>query len=889
MSFGARLRQERQRRLLSQGALAEALGTSARSIIRWEQDQVIPHEYARRQLCSIFNLRPEELFAELDGPEVSPRLWNVPYSRNPFFTGREEILHSLHELLNQEHAMALTQSLAISGLGGIGKTQIALEYAYQYRQEYRFIFWTRAATREVLQTDIVAIADLLQLPERHEQNQEKVLQAVRQWFATHEEWLWILDNADDVTMIHDIFPTERPGHLLLTSRAQTWSSLAQRIEVETMGLAEGTLFLLRRAKQLGSNTFLDTVDEKELAAAEAIVLEVDFLPLALDQAGAYIEEVGCSISAYLELYKIHRKELLQRRGHSPTDHPEPVATTWSLSFQKIEQANPAAADLLRLCGFLEPDAIPEELISEGGMHLGPVLSLITANMLKLNAAIEELRKFSLIQRYPETRMLRIHRLVQAVLKETMEPAAQKQWAERTVQAVNAVFPLQVEVETWPLCRRYLPQAQSCNVLIQGYKLTFEAAASLLLRTADYLQVYALYEQAVPLYLQALHIRELALGTEHPEVASVLTNLATVYKEQGNVAHARQLCEQALRIYEQTLGMEHPDVAKPLLGLARLHYRESQYEQAKPLFLRTIHIYEQAAGQDHPDMTEALIGLARLYYRQGQYEQAEQLYQRILHIRERTLGPEHPEVASVLNNLATLYTEQSQYERAEPFYQRALHIRERTLGPEHPEVASVLNNLAALYRNYKKYAEAEPLLLRAVHIWEHSLGPEHMDVSPGLDNLAELYSLQGKYEQAEPLFQRCVHIIEQALYPDHPFVTYPLNGLANLYRKQGKEAQAEAAFQRALHIRESHAMLQHPDTAQILHDFAGFREAQGKSQEAEILYQRALAIREHVFGPEHPTTMLTRTAYSALLQTMARHDDATCGEAKTSGPVQTEHA
>jgi hypothetical protein len=156
-----------------------------------------------------------------------------------------------------------------------------------------------------------------------------------------------------------------------------------------MGMVEGTLFLLHRAKMLAEDAFLDQASEEQLAGAEAIVIEMDFLPLALDQAGAYIEEIGCSLSAYLDLYRMHRKELLQRRSRLSTDYPETVATTWSLSFQKVEQANVAAADLLRLCAFLEPDAIPEDLISEGSAHLSPVLKRVAVDVLKLNSAIED--------------------------------------------------------------------------------------------------------------------------------------------------------------------------------------------------------------------------------------------------------------------------------------------------------------------------------------------------------------------------------------------------------------------------------------------------------------------------------------------------------------------
>ncbi len=891
-----RLRQERIARNWRQSDLAEQLGTSVITVRRWERGSQSPRAYFQVKLCALFGKSAEELgllpengeepvqiLHEVEEnvlsskPEPSSGVWGISYPRNPFFTGRQQILQTLHERLSQEHRMALTQSFAISGLGGIGKTQIALEYAYHYRQDYTAVFWVSAATRETLLAGLLSVTELLCLPEKDEHDQNKAMLAVKTWLAAHRGWLFVVDNADNVALVQDIIQdvlsAQPGGYVLLTSRAQAMGSLAQQIQVETMGLVEGTLFLLRRAKLLAPDLSLEHATEEQLAGAEAIVIAMDFLPLALDQAGAYIEEVGCSLVAYLEIYHTHRVKMLQRRGHMHSDHPEPVATTWSLNFQQIEQMNPAAAELLRLCAYLSPDSIPEELLSEGSAALSLVLQRATEDAFALNEAIEELRRFSLIQRDPEARSLRIHRLVQAVLIDAMEDEERRQWGERAVRTTSLVFPQTVEMTTWPRCRRFLSQAQTCVLLIQDNALMFVEAASLLVRTASYLFDYALYEQAEPLYQQALHIWEQTLGPEHPEVAHTFYRLGRLYENQGRYEQAEPLFLRALHIQELASEPDNSEVARSLSGLAILYSKQGKYEQAEPFYLRAVRIQERTLGSEHVDVAYSLNGLASLYNQQGNYEKAEVLYQRALRIRERALGSDHADVAPTLYNLARLYNQQSKYEQAEPLFQQALRIWEQTLGPEHPHVAYPLNSLAEIYEVQADYAQAELLYLRALHIWERALGPEHPNRGYPLANLAKIYFLQGKYEQAEPLYQQVLRIWEPVLGPEHPDLATIHNWLANLYSKQGMDQQAESLYQQTLFHREKALGEYHLDTAETLYDFAVFREMQKQYQEAAVLYQRALAIREQILGTHHLKTIETRKRLYDVLIVLGREEEA----------------
>ena len=686
----------------------------------------------------------ERLFGDIN-VLAFPRFWNVPYLRNPYFTGREDMLVYLRENLTRDKAAALKQPQAISGLGGIGKTQIAVEYAYRYQAEYSYIFWVNASTREDIIVSLLEIVELLQLPQQQEQNQDKVVRAVKAWWNTHSRWLLIFDNAEDLTLLADYFPVGNQGHLLITTRDPVSGVFAQSLEVEKMDEQEALLLLLRRANLLALDASVEHASLAERQVAKQIVLEMDGLPLALDQAGAYIEEMQCSLEAYLKRYRNRRVSLLKRRGRNST-HPEPVATTWSLSFQQVGKLNTLAADLLRCCAFLAPDAIPEQLMIRGAPELGSIFQHLVDDPGLLDEALGTLRRYSLVKRQLAGQTFSVHRLVQAVLFESLEEAVQRLWAERTVRAVSLAFPDVTDVKLWEQCERFLPHARVCATLIEEYTFEFDQASNLLNQMAYYLERRAQYTQAEPLYQRALAICEKQLGPEHHETAICLDNLANVYREQR------------------------------------------KYEQAVPLTQRALAIFEKQLGPEHHETATCLDNLAGLYREQRKYEQAEPLFQRALMIREKWLSPEHPSIANSLNNLAELNRAKGKYKQAEPLFQRALMIREKWLGPEHLLTVQSLDNLALLYDDQGRYGEAERLFQRALTIKEKQLEPEHPSIANSLNHLALLYDVQGKYKQAEPLYQRALAISKKELGPEHPStvtIRENYNALVRKMKRKGK--------------------------------------------------------------------------------------------------------
>ncbi len=776
-SFGALLKVFRKRRSLTQQQLAEMIGVHRNALIRWEQGDCLPESKTMvLELARHLHLNDQESRQLLEASLTAlvPH-WLVPLPRNPFFTGREEVLEALHTQLGINQVIALTQSSAVHGLGGIGKTQVALEYAYRYALEYGAVFWIGAETEEQIVFSLLHIADVLQLPEQDDKDQQRVVAAVQRWLATHGQWLLIWDSVEDLTLLNRFLPSARSGAILITTRSQVLGTLARGLDLLPMEQEEGMLFLLRRAKVLAPDATnaqmhqLATCMPAQYAAAQELVKAVGGLPLALDQAGAYLEATQCGLPAYLELFHTQRAALLRQRGEESRNHPESASTTFALAIAATSQRHPAVWDLLRVCAFLQPDAIPEELFLQGSEHLGTALEAVCCDELEWNRVVAIACSYSLLSRQPEKQTFSMHRLVQAVLLDTMTEAERQTWTRRVIEALDSVFPevlLATEYDAWMQGERLLPHALLC-LQQAGTADRSLALASLAYKVAQYLRQHGKYTEAEAFYLRALHIREQILGPDHPDIARVLNYLAVLYWSQGKYAEAEPLHQRALHIREHVLGPMHLDVASSLHNLALLYWSQGKYAEAESLYLRASPIFKQALGESHPIVAQALNNLALLYRDQGKYAEAEPLYQQTLYIQEQTLGPDHLDVAFPLNNLAELSLELGKYAEAERLFRRALHIWGQQLGPEHPLIPHALNGLAIIAREQGKYAEAESLFQQALRIREQHLGLQHPETAETLHDLALLRQKQGNLNEAISFAERAWKARSQSLGDAHP--------------------------------------------------------------------------------------------------------------------------
>jgi hypothetical protein len=401
-----------------------------------------------------------------------PPVWNVPYRYAAYFTGRDHVLEQLFQGFTSMHNSGMIAAQALTGLGGLGKTQTAVAYAYRYRKQYQTVLWIRAETQEDLLAHFKSTAELLERPEAHLKQHESLLASMQEWFRNITDWLLILDNADNLAMVEPFLPTSARGHLLLTSREIAMGSLAQPQALTPLTPDDGALCILRRANSIPWSGQLSDASPASVKAARELSQLMDGLPLALEQAGAYIETTGRGVSGYLELYRQYRPEIQQHQYGEVPNYREAVAFAWNIAREVVKQENAAAIELLHLCAFLAPDAIPYILFPKDVRILGPTLGPVAADPLRLDRAITLLRRHSLIKnevdRDTDISQIFIHRVLQEILKDSIDPRAQRLWAERAVRIVALALP----VVEWQIMQAHV---RICMPLIEQWKMSFREA------------------------------------------------------------------------------------------------------------------------------------------------------------------------------------------------------------------------------------------------------------------------------------------------------------------------------------------------------------------------------------------------------------------------------
>lgn len=854
-TFGGLLHDFRKRAHLTQQQLAEALGMHRHAVSRWEQGEVLPASKAVvLEIARCLHLDDAETRLFLEASLTAPApLWGVPLPRNLLFAGRAEVLETLHTHLSLEPGGTAPHAVALHGLAGVGKTQTALEYAYHHALEYTATFWINAETEESMLASFATLARLLKLPVQVILKQEDVVALVLNWLSSHRDWLLIFDNVENRELIARFVPSSYTGSLLFTTRFPTLGPLASSLELHPLSLEESLRLLLRRTENHLLVPPSAQLDAEEAQAARAIAVALDGLPLALDQAAAYIEEAQCRFGDFLALFQHDALQVLQEHAASVA-YPRSVEKTFTMAFERLRQQTPAAADLLTVCCFLAPDEIPEELLVRGRYYFPRNLQEVLADPFQLNTALKDLLAYALLRRNARSRTISIHRLLQTVFQQRLPAEIQQRWVTRLIRMLESLFHLEqdwLDTEHWPWCEHLLPHVQKVFHLADQMHLASPELGALLCKTATYLFQRARYDQAEHFYLRALLLQEQTRGKDHPDLIPTLVGIARTHTDQGKHEDVEELYQRALSLCDMHLEAEDLQRANPCSGLAFFYaYVANQPAKAITLYQQALHIRTTHLAAPHPAIATTLNDLAVFYYHQGDDTQAESLCVQALHMREQVRDPHHPDIAESLDVLGVLCMRQANYQEAEALLIRSLTLREQTLGPDHVYVAAGLNNLARLYQKQTRYALAELVYQRGLAIGTRILGPDDPFVALLLSHLAVLYCHLGKYEEAEAAATRALSLCQGSFPSDHIRLSGSLQSLALLAYKQGKYLQADALFPRILALREKHLQSDHPDLAETLHLRANTCRALGKYMEAESLYQRVMQIYEKALGAEN---------------------------------------
>jgi tetratricopeptide (TPR) repeat protein len=825
---------------------------------------------------------------------------NLPRSGVVEFVGRNAKLIELHEQLQNNKCIAIT---AIAGMGGVGKTELALQYAIEQLQQGQYpagFCWLRARDREIA-IDIVNFAQVhlgLSLPDQLK-IEDQVGFCWQRW--PEGEALVVLDDVTDYQAIEPYLPPADPRFkLLITTRLDLGRSV-QKIAIEELD-EDGSIALLESL--VGAERV-----QLQLVDAQALCKWVGYLPLALELLGRFLaRKLDWSISRLLKALddkRLAAKALVETENGMTGQLG--VAAALELSWQELNEAEQELACVLGMFAIApipwslvescQPEVDPVDLedTRDDGLMARSLLKRVGDGSYQLHQIVQEYFRIKLGERGDRGQTIKV------TFWQVMVGIAQSIGSSPTIDQIEqvreSIAHLEEGVRSWldsitdenliwlfvGIVRFYAGQgnysfAESWNkdcleVVRKRLGEDHPDVATSLNNLALLYESQGKYEEAEPLYRSALEMYKRLLGEEHSYVATSLNNLAELYRSQGKYEEAEPLYHSALEMYKRLLGEEHPDVATSLNTLAGLYESQGKYEEAGALYRSVLEKRKCLLGEEHPDVATSLNNLAGLYESQGKYEEAEPLYRSALEKRKCLLGEEHPDVATSLNNLAGLYRSQGKYEEAEPLYHSALEMYKRLLGEEHPDVVTSLNNLAELYRSQGKYEEAEPLYRSALEKRKRLLGEEHPSVAGSLNNLALLYYSQGKYEEAEPLYRSALEMYKRLLGEEHPSVAGSLNNLALLYYSQGKHEEAEPLYRSALEMYKRLLGEEHPDVATSLNNLAGLYESQGKYEEAEPLYRSALEMYKRLLGEEHPSVAGSQWNLGVLYQNQGRYSEA----------------
>ncbi|KAJ5494608.1 Tetratricopeptide-like helical [Penicillium fimorum] len=795
----------------------------------------------------------------------------IPFARKSRFVGRQQEIYRLENFISNTSG---PNKIAVHGLGGIGKTQIALELVYRIREKSPecSIFWIPCTSYESVEQTYLNIALTLGISNAEPAKaKEQVKFHLSQ--ASAGKWLLVFDNADDMEMwikpegstnalpLKNILPRSENGHILFTSRNRKLAvKLAASNVLSVPDVDQSTAMDILEKSLIHINLPYDK------NTASTLLEQLSFLPLAISQAAAYVNENDISISDYLSLLKqqeISAAELLSEEFEDDGRYAEiqnPVITTWLVSFYQIQQLDSLATDYLSFMACINPRDIPRSILPP------------SPSAKKRVEALGLLKAYSFISEHAHENTFSLHRLVHLATRNWMRKTKViDRWVHTAAQQLHELFPND-DHSNRGLWRDYLPHALYLTNTEEFHHFYFQYVG-FTSRVGSSLQSDGRYDEANPLFTRNLRVREKALGPEHADTLTSVNDLGYVLRRQGKYEEAEAMHRRALEGREKALGPEHPDTLTSVNDLGSVFERQGKYEEAEAMYRRALDGYKTALGPEHHFTLTSVIHVGSVLERQGRYKEAEAIHRQALKGREKALGPEHPDTLASVSHLGFVLQRQGRYEETEAIYRRALEGYEKALGPEHPDTLTSVNNLGLVLERQGKYEEAEAMHRRALEGREKALGPEHPDTLPSVNHVGSVLERRGKYEKAEAMYRRALDGYMTALGPEHLFTLTILNNLGLVLKQQGKYKEPEAIHRQVLEGYEKALGPEHPYTVTSVNNLGSVLERQGKYKEAEAMHRRALEGREKSLGPEHPYTLTSVNNLGLVLERQGKYKEA----------------
>ncbi|KAF7965718.1 hypothetical protein HWV62_42173 [Athelia sp. TMB] len=791
-----------------------------------------------------------------------PPFIDAPISRiSKYFTGRDLDLDRISRALSR-HSNNEPSRFAIHGMPGLGKSQLVLQFSKQaYASHvYAYIFWVSATTIEKLTQGLTSVLYLVDHKDRSDPDQALRLVAARRWLErSPDNWLLILDDvtADVNSFLREHLPHENThGAIIITTRTSQVAEATvnagdqQDCILELKPLTtEQSVDLLAKASGLQ-----DQRNKNDQESVETLAKQLGGLPLALEQAGAYMKQKHIPARELQTLYGGSAlKNVIHWENTLSNYEKRSVIAAFSVPLQNLRQVSLATSNLFNVLAHFDPESIPLNIIVHGAQVCRGRLA-----DKAISSVPKPLARLRIMARLPWKK----HKSSQS---STGDHNANSECTSNAVPHSTSMLETVIDL----ICSKdSLREAMNCfeecslaqpsfgdnpslhiHDLIQLVVLNQSRAADqvdechavavALLTSAfstldDYWlpQSWAACERFVP-HLISLEKHRPAQTPPNREFMEMSQSISMYFRWQGRYNEAEAILSRVLAQREQAAGIgeDHLDTLGTVHDLADVYMALGKYDKAEEFFGRALAGREKQIGADHADTLETLYRQARLRHLQHRYDDAEELYARLLEKRKAQLGAEHLDTLNAVNGLAFVYDRQGKFDDAMPFYKRVLAGNEKQLGSEHPYTLAATANLGDLYREQGKYDEAEPLLARVLRSRETQLGMEHPDTLDVAHKLARLYSAQGKYDEAETLYARV---------------------LAGWEKQLGAE---------------------HPSTLVAVHDFAVLRQNQGRWEEAEELYRRALAGSVKVHGDSHPNTKVAAKLLANLYDKQGRDEEA----------------